>query len=307
MSRLLLVEGIPGSGKTRTAQALSRLLAERGQATVAYLEGQAQPADLAWQWWLTPVEFQGLLARFPHARDEVERNAWRGLRGVSLAYNAVDRGRVGPSWSLVEQELAGHEPFGGAVAPATFVDLLEARWAEFGRRAAHDPGFVVFEAALLQDTLVELVLFADWDLAQIAGALTRLLAAVTSLDPVLVRLLPGDPAAAVRAAAADRVDDQGRGWWLPAAEAYTADTPWARARGLVGGAALREYLARRVEVEDQLRELLPVTWLDLTSPAGEHRGWDRFDGELAVLADRLVGASAPPQRPGGSPPTPPRR
>lgn len=79
--------------------------------------------------------------------------------------------------------MVGREPFNGAVSPERFVDLLATRWSVLGADESDRPGFVVLEAALLQDTLVELVLFAEWDEERIAAALRRLVAGVAHLTP----------------------------------------------------------------------------------------------------------------------------
>ncbi len=47
-TKLILIEGIPGSGKSTIAQKTGEYLSARGLKTKVYAEGQLHPVDLAW-------------------------------------------------------------------------------------------------------------------------------------------------------------------------------------------------------------------------------------------------------------------
>lgn len=290
VGRLLLVEGIPGSGKTTTARSAARWLSAQGAQVAAYLEGDPHPADLAWQWWMSCAEFDNLCGQYPATESELRRWAWVGAAGVSVAYTKVDVSKCGGQWAQVQVQMAGREPFNGSVPADRFMDLLRARWAEFG--ASHDDqdasDVVVFDGSLLQNTLAELVLFADRDTNAITQDLRGLAEAVRSWRPLLVRLVPDDPRSAVDAASRVRLDPHGAPWWRDAAEAYTANTPWARRRGLPAPGALLAYLEHRQALEEQILPRLPLEWIDLSSSAGSTPHWEALEEELrAVLANLL--------------------
>lgn len=294
MARLLLVEGIPGSGKTTTARWAQRSLAARGLRVALYCEGDPQPADLAWQWWFSPAEFEAACQRFPSAGAELRRCAWAGRAGVAVAYTKVDPERCAGQWADVEAEMADREPYNGMLPPAAFVDLLTARWAEFGASASSPdaPDVVIFDGAFLQDTLVELVLFADRDATAITADLRRLAEAVADWRPLLIRLVPDDPEAAVDAVARERVDADATEVWRDAVEAYVADTPWARARGLSAPGALLAYLTARQHVEAEVLPRLPLKWVDVQSPAGTSAPWQLLEERVAAA---LGGLARPPR------------
>lgn len=293
MSRLVLIEGIPGAGKTTSARRLADLLRAAGQRCVLFLEGDPQPADLAWQWWLSHPEFEMLLHRWPEAADTLRACSWHGRAGVSVAYTKLDRDRLGPRWTEVERSTADREPFNGVVAPEQFVEILATRWAEFGQDETPRAGYVIFESALLQNTLIELLLWAQWDVARISVALDRLLQSVAALSPVVVRLVTADVDATVAAAAAERIDERGHPWWYEGFRSYVADTPWARSRGLSDAAAGLAFLRERLALEDELRTLLPVTWLDVPSPAGGSGSWVELDSALTAIAGQLIEGAEP--------------
>jgi hypothetical protein len=255
---------------------------------MAHLEGQPNPVDLAWHWWLPGDAFARALAAHPQAAPELRRCAWVGRTGVAVAYTQVDAAAAGPSWPALAAQLADHEPFDGRLAPDAFVDLLATRWAEFGGTDAAG-AITVLEAAFLQDTLVELLLWAQWDLDRIETALRRLLAGVAALEPLVVRLTVTDPVATVQAAAASRLDDRGERWWAASVGDFISATPWAASRGEAGWPAFLAFLRHRLAVEDALQQRLPVAWVDLPSPAGAGRvAWSELDDALARLAERVA-------------------
>ena len=290
VGRLLLVEGIPGSGKTSTARSAARWLARAGARVAVYCEGDPQPADLAWQWWLAPAEFDAVCRAHAGAEAELLRCAWVGAAGVAVAYTKVDVDRCGGQWPDVEAAMQGREPFNGGVPAATFIDILTERWAEFGATEGSPDAadVVVFDGAFLQNTLVELVLFAQRDATEITGDLCRLAESVARWRPLLLRLVPIDPAAALDAVGRERVDEEGHPWWRESAEAYTADTPWARARGLSAPAALQAYLAIRQRLETEILPLLPLEWVDLVTPVGTSAPWGPFEEHLTAALAGLV-------------------
>ena len=66
MARLILLEGIPGSGKTTLTSRLCALLREAGTPCAAWLEGQSgHPVELEHHACLTQEEYAALCAEFP--------------------------------------------------------------------------------------------------------------------------------------------------------------------------------------------------------------------------------------------------
>lgn len=51
-NKLILVEGIPGAGKTTTARRIKKKIMSEGKNVILYEEGMSHPADMAWNAYL---------------------------------------------------------------------------------------------------------------------------------------------------------------------------------------------------------------------------------------------------------------
>lgn len=249
MDRLILVEGLPGSGKTTFAKMLGRKLAEAGQEVRLYVEGDLHPADLAWCAYLTPEEYQAVCQKYPDCADALEqtREEWNG--GTVLAYS-----RIGG----LPEELAGYleqkEIYDGRVGTERFCALQKSRWKKFGREAA---GTAIFECAFLQNTVNELTLFACMEEDALFRHLKELADSVSRLDP-LVLYLDMDAEAAVNRAAEERVDGRGNRVWEQRVSEYISASPYGRKHGLSGVSGMYRYFETRRQLELRLLERLPV-------------------------------------------------
>jgi len=73
-SKLILVEGIPGSGKTTTANKIVAYYRDNGVNATAYIEGDAHPADLGWIACIPQEHYNSLLARYPQLAEDIKVN-----------------------------------------------------------------------------------------------------------------------------------------------------------------------------------------------------------------------------------------
>lgn len=289
--RLLVVEGIPGSGKTTAVAAASRWFSARGLRVQAFEEGAPHPADLAWQWWFSHDDFQAACRDHPSAASELRRCAWVSPAGVAVAYTKIDPQRCGAAWPGLEAAMRDREPYEGRLPAPAFVELLVSRWRDFGA-VADDPAapdVAIFDGSLLQNTLIELVLHAQHSGRELVTDLLPLCEAVSACRPVVVRLVPADLRAALAAATGERVDDRGFPQWRDAVEAYVAATPWARAHRATAPNALSAYLVQRQQLEAEILPELPVHWIDVVSPAGTAAPWDEFEQRFRQVLTGLLG------------------
>lgn len=276
MTRLVLVEGLPGSGKTTTAGLIRAGAASRGLAVRYVEEGDpGHPADF---------EQVAILEDSDVARlgvDAPEHVAT--LRAAAERHDGywLIRNRDRASWPLdLRRWLAERDAYDGSVAPDLHTKAMTENWDRFAG-AAHPVDLFVFEAVLLQNPVCALVARFDRPESAVAAHVGRLAASVAGLDPVLVYLDPGDPAPVLAAAAAERPAE-----WLDLVVRYHTEQGYGAVRGLRGFAGYVEFMRMRRELELRLIRELPITSYVLDVSTRDREAHAR---EVEAVLDRHVG------------------
>ena len=275
MSGLVMVEGLPGSGKSTTAHGIGSWLGGQGVAVEQWPEGRTDhPVDLEQVAVLTNDAVVRLLAELPAAADAFIRtaeragDAWLVRRGLHPELPA----------ELVER-LRRHDGYDGDVTPELHGRVLTDGWERYGA-AAPRAAVQVWECVLLQNPGCAFVARFDEPTSVLEAHVRGLVAAVTTHAPALVYLDAGDPEPVLRKAAAERPDS-----WLEAVVEYHTRQGWGLARGLEGFEGYVEFMRHRREVElDQLPRL-PLPTLVVRTDSGP---WDEHTDRIhAFVAGHL--------------------
>lgn len=145
-NKLILVEGIPGAGKTTTARKIKDKLTSEGKKVILYEEGVLHPADMAWNAYLNEEEYVDFLSKCfemwetsektiskEELKYRVEVQAQKEDKHVILAYT-----RIGfPEncyWSLID-EVASKEICDGRRSLKEFKEIHLKRWERFAKKA----------------------------------------------------------------------------------------------------------------------------------------------------------------------------
>ncbi len=190
MARLILIEGIPGSGKTTLATSLSSLL--RADVPCAcYLEGQSgHPAELEHHACLTQAEYAALCAGFPgqvaslanHVRKEGDFLLVRYMENGAPIFSGALLGRLRAR--EFRYALSPRIPF------AAYSAVSLSRWRGLAAEWAGKPGFLLLESAFLQRPVQDLLLHYALPDAEIIAFLQRAAEALRPLMPTLFYLAP---------------------------------------------------------------------------------------------------------------------
>lgn len=273
-TKLILVEGIPGSGKTTTAGFVARWLAARGIPTALFLEGNSDhPADFESIARLDEREFAALLARFPVQASLLKRAA--RVDGGDHFFRYRDLQDAHPHLpDMLFTALASYEIY--ELPAATFQRLLRRRWQQFAATAASGDTTYIFECAFLQNPLTMMLGRHDETPAAAGTLVLDLASIVQPLAPRWLYLDPGDVRATLASVAQTRPPE-----WLEFVIAYHTRQGHGRAQGWRGFDGLVCFYEMRRAVELALLPRLPFPGLLLHHMAWADRTWAENEERIA--------------------------
>ena len=269
-SRLILVEGIPGAGKTTTARRIKEKLIEQGENAILYEEGVSHPADMAWNAYLKEDEYDEFINKCSKmwenskrtvSKDElinrIERQARREDNHVILAYTRIDFPEE-CYWSLIG-DIASKEIGDGRKSLDEFRDIHLKRWRRFAEEALLNDTIYIFECAFLQNHIFELLGVYEKSDEEIYEYLSDLLEAVKALNPSIVYIEPTDVKDVIIKAANERKSPDGlRPDWIDEIANWVSSMNYGISHNLSGIEGVFSFCSERLRIDKLMLEKLSV-------------------------------------------------
>lgn len=272
-SRLILVEGIPGAGKTITARKIKEKLIDEGKEAILYEEGMSHPADMAWNACLKEDEYNDFIKKCSEmwegskksiSKEELISRIQRQTRiednNVILAYTKIDF----PEdcyWSLIG-DVASKEICDGRKSLDEFRDIHLRRWSKFAEQALLNDNIYIFECAFLQNHIFELLGVYEKSDEEIYLYLKILLETVKSLSPSIVYIEPSSVEDIIIQAANERKSPEGSGPdWIDEVANWVSNMNFGKSHNLKGIEGVFYFCKERLRIDKLMIEKLnvPVT------------------------------------------------
>ena len=272
-SRLILVEGIPGAGKTTTARKIKEKLIDEGKEAILYEEGMSHPADMAWNACLKEDEYNDFIKKCSEmwegskksiSKEELISRIQRQTRiednNVILAYTKIDF----PEdcyWSLIG-DVASKEICDGRKSLDEFRDIHLRRWSKFAEQALLNDNIYIFECAFLQNHIFELLGVYEKSDEEIYLYLKILLETVKSLSPSIVYIEPSSVEDIIIQAANERKSPEGSGPdWIDDVANWVSNMNFGKSHNLKGIEGVFYFCKEGLRIDKLMIEKLnvPVT------------------------------------------------
>ena len=272
-SRLILVEGIPGAGKTTTARKIKEKLIDEGKEAILYEEGMSHPADMAWNACLKEDEYNDFIKKCSEmwegskksiSKEELISRIQRQTRiednNVILAYTKIDF----PEdcyWSLIG-DVASKEICDGRKSLDEFRDIHLRRWSKFAEQALLNDNIYIFECAFLQNHIFELLGVYEKSDEEIYLYLKSLLETVKSLSPSIVYIEPSSVEDIIIQAENESKSPEGsRPDWIDEVANWVSNMNFGKSHNLKGIEGVFYFCKERLRIDKLMIEKLnvPVT------------------------------------------------
>lgn len=255
VANLILVEGIPGAGKSTTARKIEQRLRAQGAKVRCFQEGELHPCDLAWHACVPASVYRDLFSTFEEHRDALEHYTPRQGATAYVAYTKLELGPDHPLFTALKR----YEPYRGSVSLNEFKALHLSRWCTFAERVKGDEVTYIFECAYFQNHVTELMLTYQEPAESIAAYMQALIETARPLKPHLIYLSPTDIAWVIDHAANERKSEH-PGWkdWFDQVIDYIKDSDYGKANRTTGRTGVLEFFERRRRLELDIIEQLPT-------------------------------------------------
>lgn len=273
VNRLILIEGIPGAGKTTTARKIRDQLLLEGKEAVLYEEGMLHPADMAWHAYLTEEEYERFVSECleVYAQSDssisqeelirrIENQVRREEEHIILAYTRIEF--PDQSYAKLAEEMASKEIYDGRRSLLEFTEIHLRRWKRFAEEAQKSEKISIFECAFLQNHIFELLAVYEKNSDEIFRHLDSLLETVRALEPVMVYIEPSSVEDAINQVAEERKwPDNPEGDWINQISAWVSRSRYGRNRALKGREGVYAFCRERLKMDKLMIERLeiPVT------------------------------------------------
>lgn len=250
-TKLILVEGLPGSGKSTTANLLYDLLKASAFDVALFTEGNLDhPADYDGVSSFTSDEFNQLLLETE--REELRKafvnQAWEKGTEVFLPYRKIqlEFGLPDDLFSAIFKKDIYELPFDRNA------ELIADRWAEFSEKALTEHKIYIFECCFIQNPLtIGMVKYGE-PKEKVVQSVNRLAETIERLNPVLFYVDQDD----IRYSFKKAVKERPAEWSAGFIEYYT-NQGYGKMHQLHGLEGTLQVLEARREIEREIFANLP--------------------------------------------------
>ena len=274
-TKLILLEGIPGSGKSSAAAHLETFLKRMGLPVRFWHEGDFDnPADFEGVACLTTSQYRKLIIHHPgRARLLEEQLTVRGNDHL-IKYRKLQSLYPEQIPSRLIVELSGYDVYDG-LPMKDYCRLSLQRWQDFQTSAAQSDEITILECCFLQNPLTVMLARHNADPSLAREQIEKIARTIDPLKPLVLYLKPRDIRAALLHAREERPRE-----WADFVTWYLTGQAYGEAHHLQGYEGVIQFYEMRQKLEVGL-----LNELSIRSRVIEHAGknWDHCYREIMAF------------------------
>ncbi len=264
--RLVLIEGISGSGKSSTARFVHSQFESRGRSPRLVLEGDfSHPADYEASAYLDRKTLEKLGKAFPDQAEVLNSSAVDRGEGVVISYGLLMHETRGELPGKLLQELSRADVY--EQDSLIFRRLIQDKWRDFASMKNQQSGINIFECCFLQNQVTTLKARHASSFKEILDHLDTISGYLAPLQPCLVYLYTEEVEKTLERVRIERPPE-----WGKFVTKYITEGPFGIAYNLKRDfSGVVEFYRIRQDLEMELLKKLPISFLVVNDTAD----WDQ--------------------------------
>ncbi len=273
MHKLILLEGIPGSGKSSAGAALQNFLESDQIPSHFWREGDFDhPADFEGVACFNQPQFEALLSRHPALVDLLQEHT--SVRGDDylLKYRKLQALHPQKVDRVLMDECSQLDVYDGLPVDE-YCRLALERWRDFCHAKRSDE-VTLLECCFLQNPLTVMLARHNADPQAARQHIEKITEIIRALNPLVIYLHPRNVADTLQHVRAQRPKE-----WADFVTGYLTEQAYGKAHHLSGFDGVIQFYSKRQTLEMDILRSLPIQHLVV-----EHSGreWDRCEKEIAA-------------------------
>lgn len=271
-SKLILLEGIPGSGKSTTGAILQNFLSNNNIPSRFWREGDFDhPADFEGIARLSLSQFEELVSHYPELVGLIREHT--SIRGDDylLKYRKLQKLHPQKLEESLADELSRLDVYDG-LSMEEYCRLALDRWQDFCNAAETSDEVALMECVYLQSPLTVMLARHDADPQVARRHIERITETIRAVNPLVVYLYPKNVTDALQHVRVERPKE-----WADFVTWYLTGQEYGRSHNLKGYEGVIQFYEMRQKLEVEILRSLPIQQLVVEHSGGE---WERCNEEI---------------------------